>query len=64
MMVIETKFDIGQTVYLKTDEDQKARIVVRIIVTAPGGIIYGLACGIAETQHYDMEISEEKNVLA
>lgn len=63
MIVIENKFDFGQTVYLKTDEDQKARLVVRITLTVAGTLVYGLSCGTNETTHFEIELSDEKNVL-
>ena len=61
-MVIDNKFDLGQTVYLKTDKEQLPRIVVRLFVTHHN-ILYSLAQGTGETSHYDIEISEEINVV-
>lgn len=63
MIVIENKFEIGQIVYLKTDEDQCARIITGIHIR-PTGITYSLAVGDEETPHYEVEITEQKNVLA
>jgi hypothetical protein len=60
MMLIENKFDFGQTVYLKTDPEQFARIVCSFIVT-PTGILYKVCFGMQESEHYDFEISLEKN---
>jgi hypothetical protein len=62
MMIIENKFELQQTVYLKTDPDQKARVVTRIIVN-PSGLSYELYCGTGGSWHYDFEISTEKDVL-
>ena len=61
-MIIKTDFDIGQVVYLKTDVDQKPRIVTRFSVTKEC-TLYILACGTEETTHYDIEISETKNIV-
>ncbi len=62
MMVIDNIFDIGQTVYLKTDVDQVPRMVVRYSVTKET-VLYILASGEKETTHYDIEISETKDVV-
>jgi len=59
-MKIESKFDIGQIVFLATDSEQRARIVTGIIIR-PSGIIYYLTCGSEETTHYDIEFTLEKN---
>jgi len=64
MMVIENKFELGELVYLKTDEDQKVRMVTKVSATLDGGLIYDLNCGSACTVHYEKEISEEKNINA
>jgi len=58
-MVIENKYDIGQTVYLKTDQDQKPRIVLAINVNKYD-LTYDVASGTSLSRHYDFEISEEK----
>ena len=62
MMVIENKYNIGETVYLVTDEDQKPRIVTGINVTVTG-IRYNLVNGVTDTYHYELEMSAEKNIL-
>lgn len=62
MMVIDNKFDIGQTVYIKTDDEQKQRIVTSIIV-CPNGLIYECFCSTLESKHYDFELSSERNIL-
>jgi len=63
MMVIDNKFEIGQLVYLKTDEEQKERMVVNIIIGPNDTLRYLLCLAAAETWHYEMEITHEKNVL-
>lgn len=62
MIVIDNKFEIGQTVYLKTDKEQLPRIVTAIYVTS-GSTLYYLCQGVNETKHYEIEINEAKNVL-
>lgn len=62
MMVIENKYEYGQIVFLKTDPEQQARMVTAFKV-CPTGIIYFISFGTLETQHYDIELTDEKNVL-
>lgn len=51
---------MGAIVYLKTDFEQRERIVTGFEVR-PNGLLYRLSLGWEETPHYDIEISEEKN---
>lgn len=60
---IDLKFKIGQDVYLKTDVDQKTRLIVGINIK-PDGINYELSCADTSSWHFDFEISKEKNILA
>lgn len=62
MMLIDTKFELGDLVYLQTDPDQQKRLVTGLEIR-PNGIIYLLSCGAVESSHYDIEISKEINVL-
>jgi len=62
MMLIDTKFNIGDTVYLQTDIDQKKRLVTGYYVRKTS-ISYLLSCGTDESTHYDFEITEDINVL-
>jgi hypothetical protein len=62
-MLINTLYDIGEIVYLVTDEDQRARMITRLVISNTGTIYY-LACGAAESPHYDFELQKEKNRLA
>lgn len=61
-MKLETKFDIGQSVQLITDEEKKRRIVVSFNVYSKDYIQYVLACGLENTPHgeNEMEKWEEK----
>lgn len=58
--LLDNKFEIGDTVYLKTDADQSPRIVFCFNVYQKE-ILYDLACGEKTSKHYDFEISKEKN---
>jgi hypothetical protein len=62
MMVISNDFEFGDIVYLKTDSEQKPRIVFAIKVYK-SDILYELACGTTNSMHYPFEISKEINVL-
>lgn len=56
------KFNIGETIFLKTDIDQLPRIVIGYTVRA-FTIMYDLACGNSSSWHYDIEISKVKSEL-
>lgn len=64
MMVIDNKFEIGQTVYLKTDEDQRARIIRQMCIRSSNLIQYELLFGTQASWHDEIEIMDEKNILA
>lgn len=61
-MMIETKYDLQQIVYLKTDPDQNKRMVIGISIK-PHGVLYELGLGSHSSYHYEIEISEEANIL-
>lgn len=61
-MLIDNKYSIGQVVFLKTDPDQLPRIVTQIKITSKD-ILYQLSICASVSDHYDYEISENKNVL-
>lgn len=57
----KTEYTHGDIVYLKTDPDQKPRMVVAITIR-PGGPTsnyYELACGEESSFHFDIEMSKE-----
>jgi hypothetical protein len=62
-MIFNSLLDLGQIVFLKTDEDQRARMITKLSYsvgdTKP---LYYLACGSSESAHYEAEISTEKNI--
>ena len=62
-MVVEAEYNFGDIVYLKTDEKQLARIVTSLRLT-PGNVLYGLAHGTDDSNHYAIELSRTKNSLA
>ena len=62
-LVIDNKYNIGDTVYLITDKDQLPRMVYRFIVYR-NEVLYTLATGTINSDHYDFEICDTKNILA
>lgn len=60
-MTIQSKYDIGQMVYLKTDSEQKILMITGILWRS--GIQYELSCGTDARWHNEYEISEQKDVL-
>lgn len=63
MMIIENAFSIGEYVYLKTDNLQEKRMVLRITVLPVNLLIYVLSNGAYESSHYEMEISSERDLI-
>lgn len=63
MMIIENKYDFGQTVYLVTDDEQRSRLVTGFRICNHSEIIYYLSYGTIVSEHYDFEISSEKNYV-
>lgn len=62
-IIIENKFNIGDTVYLLTDQEQIPRIVFAFTVFK-SDMIYKLARGTETSEHYEFELSTEINVLS
>jgi hypothetical protein len=61
-MVIDNVYEIGEVVYLKTDQQQLPRIVYCIKVYK-NEALYELASGTTTSSHYEFELSKEINVL-
>lgn len=61
-MVVDNKFNHGETVYLVTDKDQLPRMIYCIKVFK-NDILYEVVCGTVSSAHYDFELSLEANVL-
>jgi hypothetical protein len=55
-------FKIGQIVYLKTDDQQLARMVIAIEIKQ-GSIAYCLSQGTTTSWHYEIEMTEEKDIV-
>lgn len=63
-MIINNKFNIGDIVYITTDEDQKPRLIYSIEIFTGGYMVYRVVNGTESSTHYDIELSKEVNVLA
>lgn len=55
-------FDIGDSVYLKTDPEQCERLVTCVNIRQ-NGISYALSHLTNESYHYDFEISKERDII-
>ena len=60
-MVIENGYEIGQTVYLITDVDQRPRLITAIVVNKYD-MFYEVTSGTEVSRHYDFEISQKKQL--
>ncbi len=61
-MLIQSVYDFGDIVYLKTDPEQIGRMITEITIY-PMGILYSLSHGVNTTKHYELEFSKEKDVI-
>lgn len=59
---VQNKFDLGQTVYLKTDVRQYGRLVTAITIRQTG-LVYELALSDDTSEHYDFEISDSEDIV-
>ena len=60
--MVKINFNIGDYVYLKTDIDQHKRIVTGYTVRF-NEVTYLLSLGEDESTHYELEISDEIDIL-
>jgi hypothetical protein len=59
---IKIKFEIGSTVFSKTDPDQYERQITGITLR-PTGVLYKVTFNQEECSFYGFELSSEKDVL-
>ncbi len=57
--MFEHEFEIGETVYLKTDKESKPRIIIGII-KYESSYLYSLVCEESNCFHYEFEITKEQ----
>ena len=61
-MRIDNAFNIGQSVYLKTDTHQHERIVTGIALRE-FGLIYMVSLGESESNHYGFEMTADRDTM-
>lgn len=61
MNIHYSTYNLGETVYLKTDSEQRPRLVIALTIRAGGSasVYYELGCGAESSFHFDMEITSE-----
>ncbi len=62
MIVVNNKFEIGEIVYLVTDQEQRKRVVTGITICPDDSLLYEVITGTSPSKHYDFEISREEDV--
>lgn len=62
IMRIDPEYKIGDVVYLLTDPEQNARMVIGYIIRQDYSLVYILGCGVLETDHHSIEMSDTKSV--
>lgn len=63
MMILDNKFEIGDTVYVVTDPEQQPYKIVQIRVNQGPSIVYIASAVGMDHPYYDFELSYEKNIL-
>lgn len=58
----ETDINLGELVYLVTDQEQIPRLVIAIEFSIDGGQIIKTVCGTTCTDHYRAELTRQKNI--
>jgi hypothetical protein len=61
-MMISTRYDLWQLVYVAHDPEQVARMVTGIEV-AGTGVLYSLSLAGGITRHYEQELCPEPNIV-
>lgn len=61
-MIIDTPYDFGDIVFLKTDIEQHERMVTKLSVESPTLIYYELTFGASHSWHNEYEFDRELNL--
>lgn len=56
-------FELGQTVYLKTDNEQLPNIIVSKVEYVGGTVNYTVGCNGSYTTVYECELTSERDIL-
>lgn len=62
ILEVETAFELKQTAYLRTDLQQRPRIVTGIVVRERG-VLYELSCGTDASWHAGYEMATEPDTV-
>ncbi len=62
MIKVNNEFDLKQVVYIRHDINQYPRYVTAITIRQTG-LVYTVACGIGESEHYDFELCDTPDIL-
>jgi hypothetical protein len=62
-MTIVSKYNFGDILYLKMDDQQRPRLLTAVNIR-PQGVLYELSGGPGASWHNDFEITIEANILA
>lgn len=61
-MIITTTYDLGDIVFVKTDEEQKERMITEISIKSPNFALYLLSYGVNNSWHNELEFDREPNL--
>lgn len=62
-MRVDTLYDIGEFVYLKTDHEQKQGIITQICIKGRSLVAYEITFGQNPSWHYDFEMTKERDII-
>jgi len=63
-ITLECEFQIGQTVYSKTDPDQMKALVTGFNVSSLGVTSYDIAIGLSVSTHYAIELRTTRDEVS
>ena len=58
---MKNKYNIGDIVYLVTDQEQYGRLIINMTISAVG-LMYGMVLGTEFSIHYEIEVSDSKDM--
>lgn len=61
-MIIDTPYEFGDIVFLKTDINQDEMIITEMRVLQKGVILYLLSRGMQSSSHYEYEFEREPDL--
>ena len=61
-LTLSLEFEIGQTVYLKTDTEQYQRLITGLLIHE-NSILYQVACGEEMSEHFGFELADSEDVM-